>query len=209
VCARSIWKRAVYRCSEAIRRRAGPTRSTTCPRPGSARELPAEGAGAVVDAASRLARIQERKNDTILWSSIQELLDDPNPVLVDAALELVIKFRRESVELLPAASPLLASPRPDIRRRAALIIGRVLAKPDTASLPERGALIGELTSRARRDDDPAVRQTATAALALLPDMGIDETLRTIGQDDPDQNVRFEAEKALYERKQSAALRRSD
>jgi hypothetical protein len=174
-----------------------------------ARELPAEGAAAVVDAAIRLAKIQERKNDALLWASVQDLLDDPNPVLVDAALELVIKFRRESADLIPVVAPLLESPRPDIRRRAVLLVGRVLAKPGTESLPERGAMIGELTGRARRDDDAEVRQTATAALAILPDAGIDETLRTIGQDDPDQNVRFEAEKALYERKQNAALRRSD
>lgn len=174
-----------------------------------ARELPTEGAAAVVDAASRLARIQERKNDAILWSSVRELLDDPNPVLVDAALELVVKFRRESADLVPVVTPLLESPRPDIRRRAVLIVGRILTKPGTDSLPERGSLIGEMTGRARRDEDPTVRQTATAALAVLPDAGIDETLRTIGQDDPDQNVRFEAEKALYERKENAALRRSD
>jgi hypothetical protein len=43
----------------------------------------------------------------------------------------------------------------------------------------------------------------------LPDAGIDETLRAIARDDPDQDVRFEAEKSLFERSQTAAHERSD
>jgi len=70
-----------------------------------------------------------------------------------------------------------------------------------ADIAERSVVIGELTSRARRDDDAHVRRTATAALAALPDNGISETLRAIAHDDPDQDVRFEAERAVYERGQ--------
>ena len=174
-----------------------------------ARPLPAEGAQATVEAASRLAKIQERKNDDLLWASVGDMLDDPNPVLVGAALELVVKFRRESVALLPVVGALLESPRPDVRGPAALLVGRILARPEADAVPERGELVGELTGRARRDDDPFVRRTATTALAGLKDPGVDETLRTISKDDPDQEVRFEAEKSLYMRKQAAENRRSD
>jgi hypothetical protein len=176
---------------------------------GGARELPQEGAEALVDAATRLGQIQERRSDDLLWSSIPDFLEDPNPVLVDASLELVVKFRRESLGMIPVLAPLMESPRPDVRQRAVVVVGRLLARPGSESVPERGALVGEITGRARRDDDPLVRRAAVAALAVLRDSGIDETLRAVSHDDPDQDVRFEAQKALFERKESAEVRRSD
>ena len=50
---------------------------------------------------------------------------------------------------------------------------------------------------------------AVAALAPLPDPGIDETLGTIAHDDPDQNVRFEAAKSAYKRAETQRTKRSD
>ena len=47
-------------------------------------------------------------------------------MLVDAALDLYVKFRREQVASIPIVQPLLEHPRPDVRRRAALLLGRVL-----------------------------------------------------------------------------------
>jgi hypothetical protein len=167
-----------------------------------ARELPQEAPGATIDAALRLSELQQRKNDALVWATVPEFLEDPNPVLVDAALDLVIKFRRESIALLPVLEPLLESPRPDVRQRAVLLVGRVLRREGADELPERSMIVAEVTGRARRDDDVEVRRTATIAIAALKDPGIDETLRTISRDDPDQNVRFEAEKALFERKRA-------
>jgi hypothetical protein len=174
-----------------------------------ARELPAEGSGATIEAAGRRAGVQERNDDTFLWESLPEFLEDPNPVLVDAALDLYVKFHRESVALLPVLAPLLHHPRPDIRRRAALVLGRALERKGASDAPERSEIVAELIGRARRDDDASVRREATLALAALPDPGIDETLRAIARDDPDQDVRFEAEKSVFERSQGEADRRSD
>ena len=130
-------------------------------------------------------------------------------MLVDAVLELYVKFRRESAAMAGLLEPLLEHPRPDFRRRAALLLGRVLSRDASASLPERPAVISALTGRARRDDDATVRREATAALAALRDAGVDETLRAIARDDPDQDVRFEAEKSVFERREAAAAKRSD
>ena len=176
---------------------------------GGAKALPPEGGAATVDALVRLAAVQEKNSDDALWATLPDFLQDENPVLVDAALELYVKFRRESVALVPIVMPLLEHPRPDVRRRASLLLGRVLVRAGGASLPERSEAIAELTGRARRDDDAAVRREAVKALAGLPDPGIDETLRTIAHDDPDQDVRFEAAKAIFERSQAAARARSD
>jgi len=174
-----------------------------------AKPLPVEGSDATIAAVTRLAEVQQRNNDTYLWASLPDFLEDPNPVLVDAALDLYVKFRRETATLIPILSPLLEHPRPDVRRRAVIILGRALGRPDSAELPERPEVVAELTGRSRRDDDATVRRAATAALAALTDAGIEETLRAIAQDDPDQDVRFEAEKALFERGQSTAKKRSN
>jgi HEAT repeat protein len=174
-----------------------------------ARALPAEGSEATIAALARLAAVQERNNDDFLWASLPEFLQDDNPVLVDAALEMYVKFRRETAALLPVVAPLLEHPRPDVRSRAALLLGRILARAGATELPERPEVVAELTGRARRDDDVSVRRAATNALGDLPDPGVDETLRAIARDDPDQDVRFDAEKAIFERSQATAQKRSN
>ena len=171
-----------------------------------ARPLPPEGSQATIDAAIQLGDLQERKDDELLWAKLPDFIEDTNPVLVDAALDLYVKFRRESAALVPVVEPLLDHPAPDFRRRAVLLLGRILARPAGEGVPERSMVVAELTGRARRDTEVDVRREATAALAALHDPGIDETLRTISRDDPDQNVRFEAEKALFERSQRAGTR---
>jgi hypothetical protein len=176
---------------------------------GGARPLPLEGSTATIAAAARLAEVQERHNDEFFWTMLSDFLQDENPVLVDEALDLYVKFRREKVALVPIVQPLLEHPRPDVRRRSALLLGRVLVRAEAGEVPERPRIVAELIGRARRDDDVAVRREATSALAALPDRGIDETLRVIARDDPDQNVRFEAEKSIFERSQVAAPKRSD
>jgi len=174
-----------------------------------ARELPREGSAATVDAAVRLAAVQERKSDELLWATLPDFLQDTNPVLVDAVLDLYVKFRREGVDLVGILEPLLEHPRPDFRRRAALLLGRVLTRAASGVLPERAELVATLSGRARRDDDAGVRREATAALSALPDAGVDETLRAIARDDPDQDVRFEAEKSVFVRRQAVPPKRSD
>jgi len=174
-----------------------------------AKALPVEGSAATIDAAARLAEIQERKNDDLLWGTLPVFLEDANPVLVDAALDLYVKFHREGVALVSILQPLLEHPRPDFRQRAALLLGRVLVRTGAAEVPERAQLVAALTGRARRDDTVSVRREAASALAALPDAGIDETLQTIARDDPDQDVRFEAEKSVYERSHGRAPKRFD
>ncbi|HZN56098.1 MAG TPA: HEAT repeat domain-containing protein [Candidatus Polarisedimenticolaceae bacterium] len=171
-----------------------------------AKPLPPEGAEATIAAAVQLADLQERKDDELLWAKLADFIEDTNPVLVDAALDLFVKFHRESAEMIPVVEPLLDHPSTEFRRRAVLLIGRILARPSGEAIPERAMIVAELTGRARRDGDVAVRREATVALAALGDGGVDETLRTISRDDPDQNVRFEAEKALFERSERAGAR---
>src|SRR5262245_31746480 len=66
-----------------------------------ARPIPAEGRPATLDAARKLAALQERRDDELLWSSLPGFLEDDNPVLVDATLDLFVKFRRGDAALVP------------------------------------------------------------------------------------------------------------
>ena len=171
--------------------------------------LRVEGSAATIDAIRRLAEVQDRKNDDYLWTALPEFLQDANPVLVDAALDLYAKFRREGPAIAPLLQPLLEHPRPDFRRRAAALLGRVLLRVEAGDLPERPQLVAELTGRARRDEDASVRREATAALGALPEGSVLEVLRAISRDDPDQNVRFEAQRSLLKRSQAAPGARFD
>jgi hypothetical protein len=173
------------------------------------RPLPAEGRPATLDAARRLAALQERHDDEVLWNTLPSFLEDDNPVLVDATLDMFVKFRRGDGTMVPILEPLLDHPTPDVRERTIVLLGRILARAGPADIAERSVVVGEITSRARRDDDARVRRTATSALAALPDGGVDETLKAIARDDPDQDVRFEAERAVYERGQKSAGTKSD
>ena len=56
---------------------------------------------------------------------------------------------------------------------------------------------------ARRDVTPEVRVAATAALGKLPGPDVRTLLEEIAREDPEQSVRYAAEKRLYERRTEA------
>jgi HEAT repeat protein len=130
-----------------------------------------KGGAATIAAAARLAEVQERRSDEFVWETLPDFLQDENPVLVDEALDLYVKFRRERVALVPVVQPLLEHPRPDVRRRAAILLGRVLVRAEAGQVAERPEVVAELMGRARRDDDVAVRREATSALAAVAGCG--------------------------------------
>jgi HEAT repeat protein len=60
-----------------------------------------------------------------------------------------------------------------------------------------------LIGAARRDPAPAVRVWATWALGRFPDAAAVEVLEEISDSDPEQEVRYAAEKILLERRKTA------
>lgn len=163
-----------------------------------AREFPAEGGAALDRALETFADVQARKDDAEAWRAFRSFLEDSNPYLVDASLDLHLKFRRVRTDELPAARDLLRSPRPDVRRRASELVRLILDRDDLA--PEAGALaVDDLIAAARTDERPDVRAAATSALAASRTPAATEALREIARDDPEQAVRYEAERALVDR----------
>ena len=68
-------------------------------------------------------------------------------------------------------------------------------------LPDAADLRNDLVSRARRDAAVVVRIAATRALGGMHDANVQKVLEEIARDDPDQNVRYAAERLIYDRRQ--------
>lgn len=162
-----------------------------------AREVPAEGSGALLDAAETLAAVQDQKDERRTWSSMSAFLEDTNPVLIKTALDHHLKFDRGDAGTLPLLRPLLDHPRAELREGAALLIAEILSRRNDEDLEERSLLMGELAARARRDRVVAVRVAATIALDAMWDPSTRHLLEEIARDDPDQLVRYTAERLLF------------
>ncbi|MCP3980006.1 MAG: HEAT repeat domain-containing protein [bacterium] len=168
-----------------------------------AREVPLEGAEARYSAFQRFVEIQDLKNDRQIWLRMGELLEERDPLLIGTALQQYEKFRRGEPELLLSVRPLLDHPQPEIRAGAARLSGQIMRRSRTEVLPEEEALRGNLVARARRDESVAVRVAATEALDAFEGDRVAVILREIADEDPEQAVRYTAEKMLLIRRQDA------
>jgi hypothetical protein len=166
----------------------------------SARRIPAESAAPFGEAIVTLAEIQAAHDDAQKFRAIRGLLEESNPLLVRTALELLLRYSRSEPTDSARVRPLLDHPLPDIRELAARALGRILATEAGTDAGERAEVFGELAARARRDDSVVVRVAATESVAASGAQGVEDVLREIARDDPDQAVRYVAERALYERK---------
>lgn len=167
-----------------------------------ARELPAEGAPALLGALQRFVAMHEQNDDRHTWNEFAEMLKASDPVIVETALSQFIKFRRGDPGLLPSVRLLLQHSSPLLRERSARLIGQILARRGGLAVPEAPLLHGEILACARRDPEVAVRVAATEALHALDGETCAEILREISATDPDQQVRYTAERLIFEREQA-------
>jgi hypothetical protein len=168
-----------------------------------ARELPAEGFQAIFSALARFIEIQDTKSDSMTWDRLAQLLEEPEPILLITALEQFQKFRRGEPDLLLSLQPLLEHPDPEVREGAARLVGQILGRHREEEIFEEAALRVELVSRARRDPEVGVRIAATVALSRFDDQAAEEVLEQISDTDPEQEVRYTAEKILHQRRKAA------
>lgn len=170
-----------------------------------AREIPAEGATPLLEAANEFIQLQHANDDQMTWRRLAEMLQATNPVLLDAALDQYLKFRRGEIRDLESLRPLIAHPVAETRIRALTVSAQILEKAADEPLPDAEPLRVEFLGRARRDDDPRVRSAAVEALSRLEQPDVDRLLEEIARDDPDQGVRYVAERRLLERKESRVV----
>ena len=166
-----------------------------------AREVPPEGSGPFLEAIERFARLQDQRDDRVIWRNLAEMLEGTNPILVETALDQFLKFQRGEPRLLESLRPLLDHPDPELRERTARLIGQVLMRNGEEPIPDVGTLQDELVARARRDDAITVRVASVHALDQLDSATVQEILKKIARDDPDQTVRYAAEKLIYDRQE--------
>lgn len=164
-----------------------------------AREIPAEGRSALLAAVQRFIAMQDRNDDRATWREMGEMLEERDPLLIRTALDQFLKFRRGDARLLGRLRPLLDHPAPGMRERTALLIAQILEGRGAEPVADVELLQAELIAKARRDGAVEVRVAATQALERLDGVGIDEMLEEIARVDPDQRVRYAAERLLYER----------
>jgi len=164
-----------------------------------AREVPAEGGSAYLEAARLFAQLQAVNSDELHWHTLGRMLEERNPVLLLTALDEFLKFRRERPDLALRGRPLLQHPRPEIRAKALELCGRILSRFPRDEIADPAGIEMEIIGLARRDPSPDVRIAATHALNGLADASVEEVWEEISQDDPDQRVRYAAERLLYER----------
>lgn len=163
-------------------------------------ELPAEGDAVTLATLERVIAIQELHDEQLKWQQMTALLQDTNWLTLQTALDQFLKFRRGSAELLPVLAVLLDHPRPELRRRTALLAADVLrAAAGSDEGEERAKLRSALVARARRDEAVPVRVAATQALAGFVDDAADTVLREIATQDPEQEVRYAAVCILHDR----------
>lgn len=177
-----------------------------------AKEIPKEGAPAFLDAVARFAEIQASGSDSLTWQAFERMLEELNPLLIQTSLEQFLKFRRETPELVRRLRPLLDHPRPDLRAGTLQLVGRVIERFPAETIPDFEGLESEVVSHARGDPSVEVRVAATEALRGLSGPSIEELLHEISGGDPDQAVRYAAERQIYERRldrEESVARESD
>jgi hypothetical protein len=164
-----------------------------------AREVPPEGREAYLDAVVRFVRIHERNDDLSTWRELTGMLEETNPLLIETALEQFLKFGRGSSGLLGTLRPLLVHPSHTMRERAARLIGQILQRAGAEPIPDLVLVQAELAAKARRDSSVPVRVAATEALDAISAETVDTILAEIAREDPDQTVRYAAERLIYDR----------
>jgi hypothetical protein len=162
--------------------------------------MPKEGEAAFVSAVTRFLEIQETGSYALMWERFEEELESsPNPLVLEAVLQMHLKFRRGDLDLLLTLEPLLDHPRPTIRARTADLAALILERAGSEPSDEVEGVLPVLLARARRDPSVEVRVSATRAVGSLDGDRIESVLREIADEDKEQAVRYAAERLLFER----------
>lgn len=167
-----------------------------------ARKVPEEGAPAVLAAVERFAEVQGVRDDAQQWHAFAMMLEETNPIVIQTALDQYLKFMRGTPELALRVRPLLRHPRPDVRASALELSGSLLERYPHDDFSDLQGLEMEIIGLARRDPSAEVRVAGVMALKGLADARVDAIWEEISRDDPDQHVRYTAERLRYEHAQA-------
>ncbi|MEE9230864.1 MAG: HEAT repeat domain-containing protein [Acidobacteriota bacterium] len=161
--------------------------------------LPPEGANALLEATRRFVHVQEQADIEKMYEDLQSFLSDPNPLVLEAGLQQMVRLRLGRPEQIRAVLPILDHAVPDFRRGALMLLAQMYEDRDLwqAQLNNEDHLLTHLLTRAREDEDTAVRKEAVRTLEARGKTDILPALEQIAGTDPKQSVRFQAQLAAY------------
>ncbi len=160
--------------------------------------VPAEGAGALLDALRRMAAILALGSHDRQAEALRSLMREGNPYLVEAGLEECRRFRLAEPADLESLRALLARRRPEFRAGALGLVTQLLADARSRGEPLAGeqALLQSAAASARLDEDEAVRREAVGALEAFGGAEALSILEAVAEGDASQVVRYEAQVAV-------------
>lgn len=161
--------------------------------------LPEEGGAALSEALKRFVAILSLGQHDLQAEALRGLLGERNPYLAEAGLEEVERFDLGVADDLDALQALLGSPRGSFRSGALRVIAQIgrASAAQGREVPDQRQIFARVVDRAYNDDVPEVRRAAVLALAGLGGPDAAAVLRAVGERDPSQDVRYEAQRELY------------
>lgn len=168
--------------------------------------VPPEGNDAYLQAIRRFVTIQSQPSQLAIWGQARALLKEDNPYLVQAGFDQVLRFRLADEALVPVLLERMEDETVAFRTQSAQCLGDVLedARRDDKTLMGEDHMRDLLLFTATNDADVHVRVEAIRALEAGRDINLVPTFRRIAQEDPSQEVRYQAERTIYEIQGGAA-----
>jgi len=164
--------------------------------------LPAEGPETILGALRRLAEVSGRDPASQI-DALEDFLEGDNPFLTEASLQEIERLRAGSPVIFPRLLLLLNARSVALRASSLRVIGQVFSAGRFGDevLDETRAALAAALEKARNDPDESVRVQAVAAVASWPKRAeVEQELKAIAGTDTAQAVRYEAERALFERR---------
>ncbi|MEW5807805.1 MAG: HEAT repeat domain-containing protein [Acidobacteriota bacterium] len=161
----------------------------------------------LLDAIKRFVRIQALKNQLQIWDEHKKLLEEKNHFMVEAGLQEIVKFRTADPNIIPQILEFSRGNTPRFRLYSMLILRQLFEGEANGKtrIEGREEIVRTLREKARRDEDPSVRIEAIRAIKTVGTEDDIDLLETISRTDKSQDVRYEAQKVLYEMKSEGKL----
>jgi len=164
--------------------------------------LPSEGAEATVAAARAFVEIQSTDDFDRQAVMLRQAILDPNPILVQGAFGELIVQGLGTLQMLPELGGFLDNPRDEFRVMALRMMAQIISDAGTAGreVPGRRELTDLIRGRAALDPSAPFRVAAIRTLTTLGGSDVRAFIERLAREDPSQDVRYEAQRALLGRK---------
>ncbi|MFQ5701727.1 MAG: HEAT repeat domain-containing protein [Acidobacteriota bacterium] len=165
--------------------------------------VPPEGREALIEAIKRFVQIDRLGQMDRQAVALRGLLRLNNPYLIEAGLVQCRKYHLATRDDTEVLLRLMGHRRPDFRSGALALVRQLLLAPPAESSDEVTAgpldktLFDQVAGMGRFDENEEVRRQAIRTLAAFGDESALAMIESIGKNDPNQAVRYEAQVAAW------------